>query len=158
MQSIANNPALRSHFDTQVNFYTELMHRTCDATQKLSELNLQLAQQLISEAVDTGRQLLGCTDPFQAAALAARQAEPMAQHLRSYQQQLMSLIAGAQVGFTQAAETHIPQAGRSAAAVADELARRGAEAGNVFAGMQRQAADAGTAAWTGPNGGQQRPH
>lgn len=142
MQSLANNPALRSHVETQVNFLTDLTHRSYDAARKLSELNLQLARQLIEDAVDTSRQMLACTDPFQVAALAMRQAEPLGQHLRAYQQQLMALVAGAQTELTHAAEAHLPQAGRSAAAMADDIARRSAEAGTI---------------WT-PPGGSGQPH
>lgn len=140
MQSPANNPALRSHFETQVNFFTELAHRSFDSARQLSELNLRLGQQLMEESFTTSRQLLSCTDPYQASTLALSRMEPVAQHLRAYQQQLMSLVAGAQAGLTQAAEAHIPEAGRSAAAFADDLARRSLDAGaSAFASMQRPA-------------------
>lgn len=155
MQQHANNPALRSHFETQVNFFTELAHRAFDSARKLSELNLRLGQQLMEESLATSRQMLSCADPFQMSTLALRQVEPVGQHLRAYQQQLMSLVAGAQAGLTQAAETHIPEAGRSAAAIADELARRSLEAGASFASMQRPSGEPGR--WNGPNGGQQKP-
>lgn len=132
MQSLANNPALRSHVESQVNFLTDLTQRSYDTAHKLSELNLQLARQLIGDAVETSRQMLACTDPFQAAALAMRQAEPLARHLRAWQQQLMALVAGAQAELTHAAEAHLPEAGRSASAVADDIARRSAEAGAAW--------------------------
>lgn len=140
MQSPASNPALRSHFDTQVNFFTELAHRNFDSVRQLSELNLRLGQQLVEESITTGRQMLSCSDPYQASTFALRRMEPVAQHLRAYQQQLMTLVAGAQAGLTQAAETHIPEAGRSAAAFADDMARRALDAGaSAFASMQRPA-------------------
>lgn len=148
MQSLANNPALRSHFDTQVNFFAELAHRSFDSARQLSELNLRLGQQLMEESIGTCRQMLSCSDPYQMGTLALRRMEPLAQHLRAYQQQLMSLVAGTQAGLTQAAETHIPEAGRSAAAIADELARRSFDAGVAFASTPGQ----------GPNGSQQKPH
>ena len=140
MQSLANNPALRSHVETQVNFFTELAHRGFDSARTLSELNLWLGQRLLEESVNTGRQMLACSDPYQMSMLALRQAGPLAQHLRAYQQQLMALVAGAQAGLTQAAEAHIPEAGRSAAAIADDMARRSLDAGAAaFASMQRPA-------------------
>lgn len=148
MQSFANNPALRSHFETQVNFLTELAHRSFDSARTLSELNLRLGQQLMEESIATCRQMLSCSDPYQMSTLALRRMEPVAQHLRAYQQQLMALVAGAQAGLTQAAETHIPEAGRSAAAIADDMARRALDASATFASMQRP----------GPNGSQQKPH
>ena len=64
MQPFANNPALRSYFDTQVNFFTELAHRSFDSARKLSELNLRLGQQLLEESIATSRQMLACSDPL----------------------------------------------------------------------------------------------
>jgi phasin family protein len=158
MHSFANTPALQSHLETQVNFFTELAHRSYDSARKLSELNLRLAQQLIENSVDTGRQMLTCSDPYQATAMAVRQFEPVAHYLRSYQQQLLGLLAGAQVELTRAAETHLPEAGRSAAAVAEEIARRGAEVTDAFTSRQRSAAESMSSTWSGPNGSQGKPH
>jgi phasin family protein len=155
MQSIANNPALRCHVDTQVSFFTELAHRSLDSARQLSELNLRLGQQLMEESIATCRQMLSCSDPYQVGTLAFKRVEPLAQHLRAYQQQLMSLVAGAQAGLTQAAETHIPEAGRSAAAIADDMARRSLDAGASFASLQGLPGEA--ARWNGPNGSQQKP-
>ena len=155
MQAFANNPALRSHVDTQVNFFTELAQRSVDTARQLSELNLRLAQQLMDQSIATSRQLLSCADPFQAGNVALHAMEPLAHHLRQYQQQLVALVSGAQVALTHAAETHIPEAGRSAAALADDMARRSLDAGTAFASLQRPPAEGGE--WRGPNGSQQKP-
>jgi phasin family protein len=155
MQSLANNPAFRSHVETQINFFTELAHRSFDSARRLSELNLRLGQQLMEDAIDTGRQMLSCTDPYQMSTLAMQRMEPLAQHLRAYQQQLAALAAGAQAGLTQAAEAHIPEAGRSAAALADDVARRSLDAGAAFASMQGQGSEPGRP--NGPNGSPHTP-
>ncbi|RJG08231.1 phasin family protein [Massilia cavernae] len=155
MNSLAHNPALKSHVDTQLSFFNELAQRSLDSARKLGELNLQLGRQLLETTLDAGRQLAACTDPFQAGAIPMRLAEPVARHLRGYQQALVGVVAGAQAELTHAAETHIPEAGRSAQALADDFARRSAEAGKAFASYQRAAADVAGAA-RGPNG-QQEP-
>lgn len=155
MPSLANNPAVRSHVETQINFFTELAHRSFDSARRLSELNLQLGQQLMQESIDTARQMLSCSDPYQVGALAIQRMEPVAQHLRAYQQQLAALAAGAQAALTQAAEAHIPEAGHSAAAIADDVARRSADAGAAFASMQRPAGAPGRG--NGPDGSPQIP-
>ena len=155
MPTFANNPTLRSHFDTQVNFFTELAQRGVDSARQLSELNLRLAQQLVDESLATARHMLACSDPLQASNVAMRGMEPVARHLRQYQQQLVSLVSGAQVALTHTAETHIPEAGRSAAALADDMTRRSLDAGAAFASMQLPYGDAGQ--WRGPNGSQQKP-
>lgn len=132
MQAYAHNTALRSHLDNQVSFITEFTHKSYDALRRLSEINLRLTQQLLEDSVDTGRAMLNCTDPFQAGAAAMRQAEPVARHLRSYQEELMRVLTGTQSEFVRTAESRMPEAGRSALAVADEFARNAAEASEAF--------------------------
>ena len=97
MQSFVNNPALRSQLETQVNFMTELSQKTYDALRKLMELNLRTAQQAIEDSIETSRQLMSCTDPVQFAGTAMNQIQPAAERMRDYQQQLMGVLAGAQV-------------------------------------------------------------
>jgi phasin family protein len=129
MQSFANNPAMRSNMETQVNFMTELSQKTYDSVRKLSEINLRLAQQLMEDSLNMSRELMSCTDPFQMASTAMKQMQPATQHLRNYQQQLMGVLAGAQVDLTRVAETHIPDASRAASAMADEMVRNVSPAG-----------------------------
>lgn len=97
MQSFADNPALRSQLETQVNFMTELSQKTYDALRKLMELNLRAAQQAIEGSIEASRQLMSCTDPVQLATTAMNQVQPAAERMRDYQQQLMNVLAGAQV-------------------------------------------------------------
>ena len=87
------NPALRSQFDAQVGLLTQLSQRNCDLFERLSALNLQMARQAIDDAIDTGRELAACTDPFQMSATAVHRLQPASEHFRSYQQQLFSVLA-----------------------------------------------------------------
>ena len=132
MQAYANNTALRSHLENQVNFFTEFTHKSYDALFRLSQINLRLTQQLLEDTVDTGRAMLNCADPFQLGATAMRQVEPVARHVQSYQEELMRVFTGTQSEFVRTAETHMPEARRGALAVADEFARSAAEAGEAF--------------------------
>lgn len=128
MPSYSNSPAMRSHLESQVSFMTELTRQTYDSVRKLSELNLHLAQQLIHDSVNTSRQLLACTDPLQMSAAAMGQLQPLSEHLRSYTQQLMGVLAGVQTDLTRTAETFLPLTTRTASAAAEDIARRSAEA------------------------------
>lgn len=132
MPTYSNNPAIRSHLESQVNFMTELTRKSYDSVRRLSELNLHLAQQLLEDGVNAGRQMLSCTDPVQLSAAAVSQLQPLTQHLRSYTEQLISVLAGVQVELTRTAESHLPEASRSATAAADEIARRSAELTRAF--------------------------
>ncbi|WP_167759781.1 phasin family protein [Massilia horti] len=123
MQAYPNNPALRGHLESQVNFLSELTQKTYDSMRKLSELNMHLAQQMIEDSMNMGRSMMQCSDPFQMTSTAMNGLQPATEHLRTYQQQLMGVLAGAQVDLTRSAETSISEASRSASAMADQMVR-----------------------------------
>ena len=100
---------------------------------KLSELNMHLAQQMIEDSMNLSRSMLSCSDPFQMTSTAMNQIQPATEHLRTYQQQLMGVLSGAQAELQRSAETHIPEASRSASAMADEMVRGAAASANAAA-------------------------
>ena len=111
------NPALRAQFDAQVGYLATLSQRSCDLVARLSELNMQLARQTIDDVIDTGRQLAACSDPFQLGATAMHGWQPVGEHLRSYQQNLMGVLADAGAGLGQvAAQAPAASAANSVAA------------------------------------------
>jgi phasin family protein len=114
---------LRSQLENQVNFFTEMSHRSYDSVRKISELNMQFTQQLIEDSMNMGRELMNCSDPFQATSTAINQLQPATEHLRSYQRQLMGVLSGVQADFSRAAEAHVPEASRQASAMADAMVR-----------------------------------
>ncbi len=123
MPSHSSHSAMRSGLDAQVNFVTELTRRTYDSVRKLSELNLHFAQLLMQDSVAATRQVLACSDPLQMASTMANAAQPVADHVRSYQQQLVGMLTGAQVDMTRQAEALMPQARSYTAAMVQSLAR-----------------------------------
>lgn len=116
MPSYPNSSAINSGIQAQVNFMTELTRKTVDSVRKLSELNMQFAQQVMQDSAKATRQLASCTDPFQFAATAVNAARPAMQHLQSYQQQLLGVLSGAQVDLTRRAEALLPEGARYATA------------------------------------------
>lgn len=120
-------PAIKSHIDVMLSFMTDLSSKIFETTQKISELNLRLAQGLIDEMTATNQQLMSAKDLAEFASVAATQIHPTTEKLRNYQQGLSNLIANANVELTKTAESHLPEASRTAAAVADELARTASE-------------------------------
>jgi phasin family protein len=131
MPSYSSNSAMRSGVDAQVAFMTEFTRRTYDAMRTLSELNLHFAQLLVQDAVAATRQVLACSDPLQMAATMANAAQPAAEHLRNYQQQLAGMLSGAQVELARQAESFMPQGSRYSAALSQSMAR---EDGDVTGG------------------------
>ncbi|MEG2029149.1 MAG: phasin family protein [Janthinobacterium sp.] len=132
------SPALKSHLEAQLNFITELSRKMFDTAQKVSELNMRLAQDMLQEISNANNQLLTARDTGELLSLAAAQMQPGADKLRQYQQQLSHLVANANVEMNRTAETHIPEASRTAAAFADEVVRKTAEETEKATQRQRE--------------------
>ncbi len=137
MFSNSISPALKSHLEAQLNFATELSRKMFDTAQKMSELHLRLAQDLFQECSNTSQQLL-CARDMGELLSAAAQLQPGGATLRQYQQQLGNLVAHANVEMNRAAETHIPEASRTAVAFADEVVRKTAEETEKATQRQRE--------------------
>lgn len=132
------SPALKSHLEAQLNFITELSRKMFNTAQKVSELNMRLAQDMLQEISNANNQLLTARDTGELLSLAAAQMQPGADKLRQYQQQLSHLVANANVEMNRTAETHIPEASRTAAAFADEVVRKTAEETEKATQRQRE--------------------
>lgn len=135
----AITPAVKSHIDVQLSFFTDLCKKVFDTAQKIGELNLQLAQEMVQEMTNTNQQLMAAKDPAEFASVATTQVHPTAEKLRNYQQCLSSLLANSNVELTRTAESHMPEASRTAAAVADELVRTASEETEKATQRQREA-------------------
>ncbi|APA69367.1 MULTISPECIES: phasin family protein [unclassified Janthinobacterium] len=131
------SPALKSHLEAQLNFATELSRKLFDTTQKMSELNLRLAHDLLQEWSHASQQLLCARDTGEFMSVVSR-LQPGSDKLRQYQQQLGNLVANANVEMNRTAETHIPEASRTAVAFADELVRKTAEETEKATQRQRE--------------------
>lgn len=123
MPSFSPQSAMQSGIDAQLSFMTELTRRSYDSVRKLSELHMHFSQQLMQDTVEATRQMMTCNDPFQLMATAANASQPAVQHLRSYQQQLVGMLTGAQVEMTRTAETLMPQASRYTSAMLQTMSR-----------------------------------
>lgn len=157
MNALVPTPALQSHLDAQVSLMTDLAGKMYDAVQRITELNIQLAQQLIDDGMAASRQLMSAGDPAQWSAAAVASGVPASEHLRAWQQKLMAVLAGTQVELTRTAEQHIPEASRAASAVADEVVRKGTEATEKMAAEHRTALERMAVPGAVPNGGEQHP-
>lgn len=123
MQFLSDNPALRAHFESQVDFMNEFSQKACDTVRQLSDMHLKLARQMVEGSMHASREMLACTDPMQLAQAAMKQVPPATERLRTYQQHVLGVLAGAQAEFTHSAEARLPEATRSAGAIADEMVR-----------------------------------
>jgi phasin family protein len=131
MQFLSDNPALRAHLESQVDFMNQFTQKAVDTLREVSEMNLKLARQMVEGTMHASQEMLNCTDPLQLTQAAIKQVQPATERLRSYQQHMLTVLAGAQAAFAHAAETRIPEATRSASAIADEIARHAGAGASV---------------------------
>lgn len=155
MNALAPTPALQSHLDAQVSLMTDMAGKMYDAVQRITELNIHLAQQLIDDTMSASRHLMTAGDPVAWSAAAVASGVPASEHVRAYQQKLMGVLSGTQVELTRTAEQHIPEASRAASAMAGEMTRRNTEAAERMAAEQRHALERMTVPGSTPNGGEQ---
>ena len=133
MPSYSNSSAMRSGIEAQFNFLTELTRKTFDSMRKLGELNLHFTQQVMHDRAEAARQLVGCRDPLQFAAIAANATRPAMQNLQRYQQQLAGMVTGAQLDLTRGAEAFVPEGARyAAAAIVHEIAGEASSADDLY--------------------------
>lgn len=134
-------PAVKSHLESQLSFFTELSKKMFDSAQKVNELNIQAAQSVMEESINSAHQALGVRDPAELLSIAASQAQPVAETVRNYQQSITRIAAGTQAELVKTAESHIPETSRTAAAVVDEVGRNANEATQKATDMQKKAMD-----------------
>jgi len=134
------SPALQAHLDARLDFVTELSRKMFDTALRVNELNMHLAQELLEEATSANQRMLTARGS-EAMSAVASQVQPGTDRLRQYQQKLSHLMADANVEMNRTAETHLPEASRTAVAFADELVRKTAEETEKAAQRQREIID-----------------
>ena len=120
-------PALKSHLEAQFSFLADMSKKMFDGVQRIGQLNVQVAQTVMEEAINSTHQLIESNTPTEYLSLAASQVQPIAEKIRSYQQHLSNFGAGVQVELSKTAEQHVPETSRTAAAVAEEVVRHAEE-------------------------------
>ncbi|MDC8760124.1 phasin family protein [Janthinobacterium fluminis] len=153
----AITPAIKSHMEVQLAFLTDLSRKAFDTAQRVSELNLRLTQELLEEMTSANHQMMTARDAGEFASAASTQLHPAMEKLRSYQQRLFNLMASANADITKTAEFHIPEASRTATAVADEMLRAASEESEKATQRQRAALDRMSEAAQRGNGMGQHP-
>jgi len=127
MFSQSITPAVKSHLDAQFSFFNDVSKQLFNAAQKVNELNIQVAQTVMEESLASAHQYVEARNTNDIFSISASQAQPAAEKVRAYQQHLTDIAAGTQVELVKAAESHIPETSRTAAAVAEEVKRRASE-------------------------------
>lgn len=131
-------PALRSHFDAQLSFCSDLSKALSRSFQRLYELNLQLGQTMLEEGSIATQQLLQSEGAGDALTASASRAQPAANKLRAYQQHVSRVVADAQLELARVSEQHSPITSRTARNLADQVAQVAAAETEKNAVKQRE--------------------
>lgn len=134
-------PAVQDHVRTQFSFVGDMSQKLFDTAQRINELNVQVAKTLMEESFQTTQQVITAQDPLEALSIITGQAQPNAEKIRAYQQHLTHIAAGTQVELVRTAESRVPEATRTATALAEEVTRRASEQTQQAAERQRAAMD-----------------
>ncbi|HEY8102466.1 MAG TPA: phasin family protein [Burkholderiaceae bacterium] len=134
-----DSPAANAYFQSQFSMYSDLTKQFFNAAQRVNELNIQVTQTLIDEALSNTQQVLSAKDPTEVLSVIAGQAQPNAEKVRAYQQHLTDIAANTQVDIIKSAENHIPEASRTVQDMAKEVQRKAAEETEQMTQRQKSA-------------------
>lgn len=136
-------PALQDYMNAQYAMLNEFSRKAFQGVQRVNELNTEIVKSAWDESLKSVQQVAVSRDPYEAASIVASQAQPATERLRHYQQELVNIAANTQVELARTAESHVPNASRTASVVADAVARTAKE--QVSQAVVRQKAAAAQA-------------
>lgn len=134
-------PAIQSHIEHSMAFFNDLSKTVLDSYKDIAALNTQLAKAAFEDVVQSGHNVATARQPAEALSAGAALAQPAAERLRSYQQDLAQVAANTQSNLTKVAEQHIPDMSKSAREVAQEMVRTAQEQAEQAQQRQREALD-----------------
>lgn len=126
--------ATKAQLESQVALLSALTNKVFESTEKLIDLNLNVARASLEESAANAQQLLAAKDVQEFFSLGASQAQPNAEKAFAYGRHLFGIVSSAQTEFAKATESQILENSRKIAALVDEVGKS-APAGseNAFA-------------------------
>jgi phasin family protein len=115
--------AAKASFESQLAAANNLSNKAFASVAQLIDLNVNTARISVEQATAAMQQLLAAKDPQEFFTLSAAQAQPRAEAVLSYTQNLAGIASAAQAEFTRATEVQIAEAARKVIALVDEMAK-----------------------------------
>ncbi len=116
-------PAAKSHVQAQVAFFNDLSRSLFQTAQQFTELNLQMTQTLLEDTAATSQAIITADKPTEIFTVTASRAQPAAEWLRTWQQQLSRIAAESQTKLVRVASEHAEETARAARELTDEVTR-----------------------------------
>jgi phasin family protein len=120
-------PAIKSHIEVLLTFYTDMAQRSLEAMQSLSELNMQLGRDLLAEAGANSQRLMAAKDASQLGSAVSTHFTPGINSLYNYQRHLFEVLSRANSSLAQTAATHMPAVRRSATTLTEDVVQKAGE-------------------------------
>ena len=129
--------ATKANLESQFAIFSTLTSKAFEGVEKLVELNINAAKDVLEDSSATAKQLLSAKDAQEVFSLAAAKAQPNAEKALAYGRQLATIATGAQSEFSKAAEQQIAETNRKVITLVDEVTKN-APAGseNVVAAIK----------------------
>jgi phasin family protein len=116
-------PAAKNHVQAQIAFFNDLSRSLFQTVQQVNELTLQMAQTILEDSAATGQAIITADKPTEVFSVTASRAQPAAERIRAYQQQLSRIAADSQTKLVRVAGDHAEETARAARELSDEVTR-----------------------------------
>jgi polyhydroxyalkanoate synthesis regulator phasin len=120
-------PALAEHLQGQFQFFNNWTSTFVDSVRQINALNIEMAKEFIDDLTSTSQQLREASGTAEIASTGASRLVPATEKLKMHQRRLTNIVANTNLELTKKAESYLPEASRTATAVAEEIRRQAAE-------------------------------
>jgi hypothetical protein len=111
----------------QCSLFADVCKQLVESTKIMNELNTQTAQDWVERSVEINQKMLNAKSPYDLFSVSMAQYAPIADTMRAYQQNVMSMVTGTQIELAKTAGSTVSEASDSAAAGAEEAAHQAAQ-------------------------------
>jgi phasin family protein len=135
-QESSISQALKAQMNAQFSLFTQCSDKMLEGVQKINELNAQIAKTMYEDSVARAQQFLAPNEPSDKNPAPPDQAQPAAEQIRAYQQNVQNIMVETQASIAKIVETLVPETARAAEAVVREVTEKASE--NTVKATQRQ--------------------
>jgi hypothetical protein len=120
-------PLTNKYIQGQCLLFADVCKQLVESTKIMNELNTQTAQEWVEKSVEINQKMLQAKSPYDLFSISMAQYVPIADTLRAYQQNVMSVVTGTQIELAKTAGSTVSQASDSAAAGVEKATHQAAQ-------------------------------
>ena len=131
--------ATRASLDAQFSAFFSMAGKALDGIERVTDLNRSISREMLAQFSATGRQMLEAKNPQEFCAVAMAQAQPAAERMVSYSQNLAVIASDLQSEMGKVAEAHIAETSREVASLVDAVSKNAPSGSDNAMSMLRSA-------------------